>query len=89
MTQQFGSRRAAVVAQTLSELAAAPRLGDLQQFPHLNLRWSPRRREVVVGSSQQLTIRLIAVGDNERGAEVDTWRSWTAVIVRDVSFVEI
>lgn len=88
MTKRFGSRRSAIVAQTLSELAAAPRLADLERVPHLEVSWRRRAREVVVRTSDRLTIRLGSVGTGEHLGEEDAWRSWTAGVLRDVSFGE-
>ncbi len=85
MTKRFGSDRAALLAQALSELDALHRLGDIEQLPYLRVEWGSRRREVLVENAQQLRMQLVASG-GRRGGGADAWREWTAAVVRDVSF---
>ncbi len=84
MTKRFGRDRAALLAQSLSELDAVARLGDIDQLPYVKVSGGEHRREVVVESAQQLRVQL-GPGKGQRGG-VDGWRDWSAVVVQSISF---
>lgn len=86
LDSKWGKRRAAALAQSLQELEAVERLGDLEVLPHVRVQRSETNEEVVVESNTGVRMRLAI--DSSRQDTAEAWKACQSAVIVEIEVLK-